>query len=78
MLWITLIWLWNGVNLSIYEHVTHFVANIQHRAPCVLTWLLFMQTYVTMRSRRRADTVRMRKKYNEFHVSKLLFGDAEP
>ena len=28
MLWITLIWLWNGANLSIYEHVTHFAPNI--------------------------------------------------
>ena len=24
MLWITLIWLWNGANLVIYDHVTHF------------------------------------------------------
>ena len=30
MLWITLIWLWNGANLSIY--VTHFVPNIRHKA----------------------------------------------
>ena len=28
MLWNTLIWLWNGANLSIYKHVTHFVPNI--------------------------------------------------
>ena len=32
MLWITLIWLWNGANLSIYEHVKHFVPNIRHKA----------------------------------------------
>ena len=32
MLWITLIWLWNGAILSIYEHVTHFVPNIRHKA----------------------------------------------
>ena len=30
MLWITLIWLWNGANLTIYEHVTQFVPNIPH------------------------------------------------
>ena len=36
MLWITLIWLWNGANLSIYEHVTHFVPNIRHKAYNVL------------------------------------------
>ena len=34
MLWITLIWLWNDANLSIYEHVTHFVPNIKHKGFC--------------------------------------------
>ena len=32
MLWNTLIWLWNGANLSIYKYVTHFVPNIRHKA----------------------------------------------
>ena len=36
MLWNTLIWLWNGANLSIYKHVTYFVPNLLHKAnyPC--------------------------------------------
>ena len=34
MLWITLIWLRNGANLPLYEHVTHFVPNIRHKAYC--------------------------------------------
>ena len=32
MLWITLIRLWNGANLSMYEHVTQFVSNTRHKA----------------------------------------------
>ena len=39
MLWNTLIWLWNGANLSIYKHVTHFVPNIRHKAYSELTKL---------------------------------------
>ena len=34
MLGIALIWLWNGANFSIYEHVTHFVPKIKHKAYC--------------------------------------------
>ena len=36
MLWLTLIWLWNDANLSIYEHVTHFVPNVPHKAYIIL------------------------------------------
>ena len=37
MLWITFIWLWNGANLSIYKHVTHFVPNIRRKAQFIST-----------------------------------------
>ena len=46
MLWNALIWLWNGANLSIYKHVTHFVPNIRHEADCKISHQLWKEVKV--------------------------------
>ena len=58
MLRITLVRLWNGANLSIYDHVTHFASNTRHKT-ChhlgVTRLVNILSQYANISSKRARD-----------------------